>query len=345
LQIFIVVLAINNYEIRSEPMKVAVTGASGHIGNCLVRELVKKKAEVKVLLHNFENDLRKLPVEIIKGNMLDPGSMNRLCEDADVVYHLAAKIAIDKKEKGLVYRTNVEGTQNLVNICLEKKIKKFIHFSSIHALAVHPLDQVLDENRRLVDNTATIYERSKADSELIVLKAVESGLNAVILNPTAVIGPYDFKQSYLGQALIKIYRNKLPMLIPGGYDWVDVRDVVNAAIHAETKGRVGERYILSGHWHCLKELSEMTERISGKKTTKIQAPLFIARLGIPFIKIYSVLRNEHPLYTSESLDILKNSPRNISCEKAKRELDYNPRPLEETLKDTFLWYKQNSLIK
>jgi dihydroflavonol-4-reductase len=326
-------------------MKVAVTGASGHIGNCLVRELIKKKAEVRVLLHNSENDIRKLNIEIIKGDMLNPVSLNRLCEDADVVYHLAAKIAIDKKELGLVYRTNVEGTQNLVNICLENKIKKFIHFSSIHALDAHPLDQVLDENRRLVDNTKMVYDRSKADSERIVLKAVESGLDAVILNPTAVIGPYDFKQSYLGQALLKIYLNKLPMLIPGGYDWVDVRDIVGAAIRASTKGRKGERYLLSGHWHSLKELSEMIERISGKKTPKTQAPLFIARLGIPFIKIYSVLRNEHPLYTSESLDILKNSHQNISFKKAEKELDYNPRPLEETLKDTFIWYQQNILIK
>jgi len=320
-------------------MRVAITGASGHIGNCLARELVSKGIHTKVLVHNFENDLRKIKLEIVKGDLLAIDSLNNLCEGVDVVYHLAAKIAIDKRDRKLVYKTNVQGTQNLVNSCIEKKVKKLVHFSSIHALDAYP------ETRPLVNKEKMIYDLSKADGERIVMKAAENGLYAVIVNPTAVVGPYDYQGSYLGQALKKIYLNKLPMLINGGYDWVDVRDVVDAAVKATEKGRSGERYLLAGHYCTLKELSEMIGRVCNKKTPKYIVPMFLARIGRPFITLYASLRNEHPLYTKESLDILKHSPKEISSGKAAKEFGYQPRPLEETLADTFKWYKQEDLLK
>jgi len=325
-------------------MKVAITGGSGHIGSCLIRELIKKSAKIKALVHNFDDSLKNLDIEFVKGDLADKSSLDKLCTDTDVVIHLAARIAIDKKNNDIVYTTNVNGTQNIIDICIKRKIKRFIHFSSIHALDPYPLDEVLNESRAFIGNTKLIYEQSKADSEKIVTKAAQNGLNAVILNPTAVIGPYDFKGSYLGQALIKIHQNKLPILVPGGYDWVDVRDVVNATISAITNGERGDRFILSGHYLGLKELSALIGKICKQKTPRLLAPLFLAKIGLPFIKLYSIITNEHPLYTSESLDILKNSNQLISNLKATQELGFNRRPLEETLRDTFAWYKQNGTI-
>ncbi len=326
-------------------MKVAITGASGHIGNCLVRELSSQGIGSKVLIHLHENDFKNLDVEIIKGDLLQVDSLLNLCEGVDVVYHLAARIAIDKKDRELVYKTNVQGTQNLVKACIEKKVKRLIHFSSIHAFKAFPLDQVLDETRPLVDEARMIYDLSKADGERIVLEAAKNDLDVVIVNPTAVVGPFDYKGSYLGQALIKIYLNQLPMLIHGGYDWVDVRDVVQGAILAGEKGKRGERYLLSGHYSSLIELSEMIGRVNGKKTPKYVVPMFMARIGRPFIAMYAALKKEHPLYTKESLDILKKSPKKISSEKAVREFNYHSRPLEDTLRDTFQWYEQEGLLK
>jgi dihydroflavonol-4-reductase len=325
-------------------MKIAITGASGHIGNCLTRELIKQGAQVKTLVHHVDADLKDLDTVKIKGDLLDPDSLKGLCEGVDFVFHLAARISIDKADRDLVYRTNVEGTENLIKTSIEKKVKRFFHFSSIHAFNVQPLDQVLDETRPLIGKTKVIYESSKADGERLVLRAVEKGLDAVILNPTAVIGPFDYNQSFLGQALIKIYENKLPMLVPGGYNWVDVRDVARGAINAIEKGRKGERYLLSGHYYSLKQLAEMIGNISGSKTPTFQAPMFVARIGAPFISLYARLKKEQPLYTSESLDILVNSHHNISNEKAKAELSYHTRSLDETLRDTFQWYKQQSII-
>jgi len=325
-------------------MKVAITGASGHIGSCLVRELLQQKAQVRVLVHRSRKTLEDLPVEMVEGDLSDIETLETLCQGVDVFFHLAAQIAIDRKSAEPVMQTNIEGTRNLTEVCLRQQVPRFIHFSSIHALNVHPLDQVMDESRNLIVKTKRAYELSKAESERIVLNATKKGLNAVTLIPTAVIGPYDYHHSYLGQALIRIYTNKLPVLVPGGYNWVDVRDVVQAAIASIKKGRKGERYILAGHWSSLKELSEMTSRISGQRTPGLVAPLAIAYIGLPFIRLFSVLKGKHPLYTKDSLDILKEAHQNISYKKAGKELGYNPRPLDKSLTDTFTWYRQQGFI-
>jgi dihydroflavonol-4-reductase len=324
-------------------MKVAVTGASGHIGNCLVRELKKQGAEIKVLVHNFRNDLDKLNVELIQGNLLEPESLITLCNGVDVVFHLAAQIAIENRSSEQVYETNVTGTKNMIKAANYAGVKKFIHFSSIHAFRTESSELILDESRSMVESNKTIYEFTKAEGERVVMKAVSEGLNAVILNPTAVIGPFDYRSSLLGQALLQIYQNKLPFLVSGGYNWVDVRDVVSASIQAVESGRKGEKYILSGEFCTLRELSGMISKISGCRIPGI-VPVSLARLACPFFQIYSSVAKTEPLYTYQSLDILINSAVNISNAKAKKELGYEPRPLEQTLKDAFEWYRENNVI-
>jgi dihydroflavonol-4-reductase len=324
-------------------MKVAVTGASGHIGNCLVRELKKLGAEIKVLVHATPGNLDEMNVELIRGNLLEPESLLNLCEGADVVFHLAAQIAIENSSAEHIYETNVEGTKNMIKAANSTGVRKFIHFSSIHAFQIGSPGLLLEESRPLVESNKTIYEYTKAEGEREVMKAVKEGLNAVILNPTAVIGPFDYRNSLLGQALIKIYQNKLPFLVSGGYNWVDVRDVVSASIYAIESGRKGENYILSGEFFSLQELASMISKISGCKIP-VNIPVPLARLACPFFKVYSSITKTKPLYTYQSLDILVNSPTNISNAKAREELKYEPRPLEQTLIDTFAWYRENNFI-
>jgi dihydroflavonol-4-reductase len=321
-------------------MKVAVTGASGHIGNCLVKELKKQGADIRVLVYNSGSVPVETDVEIVQGNLLEPDSLIHLCQGAEVVFHLAAQITIDNRSSRNVYETNVTGTKNIIKAAKQSGVRKFIHFSSIHAFQIGSPGQLLDENTSLVQSDKTIYEFTKAEGEREVMKSVKEGLNAVILNPTAVIGPFDYKSSLLGQALIKIYQNRLPFLVSGGYNWVDVRDVVSASIHAIESGRKGENYILSGEFRSLKELSAMISTISGCRIPVI-VPVRLARLACPFFKVFSSVTSKQPLYTYQSLDILVNSPVNVSNAKAKKELGYEPRPLEQTLRDTFDWYREN----
>jgi dihydroflavonol-4-reductase len=325
-------------------LQVAVTGASGHIGNCLVRELKKQGAGIMVLVHNFRNDLDEMDVQVVPGNLLDPDSLKRLCKGADVVFHLAARVVIDNRMADKVLSANVKGTINLLKAAQSERVGKFIHFSSIEAFQSLSADTILDETGPLIETSKSIYGFSKAEGEREVLKAAKDGLHAVILSPTAVIGPYDYRGSLLGQALIKIYQNRLPFLISGGYNWVDVRDVVAASIQAMQSGRKGEKYILSGEFCSLKELSSMIRSISGCRIPPV-VPVSLARLACPFIQAYSAVTKKDPLYTQQSLDKLVYSPVNISHGKADKELKYKPLPIEQTLIDTFNWYRENKFLK
>ncbi len=326
-------------------MKTAVTGAAGHVGANLCRELLKQGHSVKALYHHDTRALDELEIIKIKGDILDPGCLIDLCKGTDLVFHSAAKISIDGDADRSVCQINVQGTKNIVQACVQSNVKRLIHFSSIHALKQNPLQEELNETRPLVDKTAFKYDQSKAESERVVLQAVKSGLDAVILSPTAIIGPVDYKPSLMGQAIIDLYNQKIPALISGGFDWVDVRDVATAAIAASKKGRTGERYLLSGTWMSLKGLAKQAEATTGKKTPSVTLPVWLVKIGLPFIKIYCKLNQSRPICTSESLEVLAKGHRNISHEKARQELGFHPRPLRETLQDTFDWFKRAGMIE
>jgi dihydroflavonol-4-reductase len=322
-------------------MKIAVTGANGHVGVNLCKSLIEQGHHVKAFTHKNKQGLHNLPVHLISGDLLDKKTLKPLLDEVDVVFHLAAKISITGDADGMVQRINAEGTRNMLSVATECKVKRFIHFSSIHAFRQNPQGKLLDETRPLVENEGFAYDRSKAEGERSVMEAFRNGLDVVVLSPTAIIGPADPEPSLIGTAVIDISRNKIPSLVPGGYDWVDVRDVVNAAISAIDKGRAGEKYLLSGHWHSLLEFSGLIQKYTGKKTVSTVLPMWVARFGLPFITFYSKMSDTKPLYTSESLTIISEGNRLINSTKAKNELNFKPRPLSETIEDFLIWLKSN----
>jgi len=322
-------------------MKFAITGASGHIGANLCRTLIDQGHHVKALVNEYTRSLDQLDVEVVDGNLLDISSLKKLIKDTEIVIHLAATISINGKNDHELLAINVEGTKNLLQCNREDPVRRFIHFSSIHAIVHDPLDTVLDETRGLAVEDHILYNSSKAISHQLVLDAAAEGMDTVIINPTSVVGPYDFRPSLMGKAMLQIVNRKLPGLIPGGYDFVDVRDIVDGTLLAVEKGRSGESYLLSGKWLSLPDLAKLIGSITGDQRKWTILPFWLAQLGVPFLQAYARLKGTDPLYTKESLEILKTSHNMISCEKAKEELGYNPRPLEETIRDTIEWFKEN----
>lgn len=324
---------------------VVVVGASGHIGNNVCQALLQKGYAVRTLIHIHSNALETLNVEKMRGDVLDPVSLRKCFEGADVVFNAAGKISVSGDPDGTVRRVNVEGAKNVVEACLTMGVKRLVHFSSIHAMQQYPIHQELDESRPLVEESGFEHDISKSDGDREVLKGIMQGLDAVFITPTAVLGPGDFTPSLMGQGLIALYNRKVPALVAGGFDWVDVRDVAKAAVIAMEKGKPGERYMLSGMWKTVKELAELVQDISGKAAPKFTSPQWLARVGAPFAKAYCLITNSPTLYTNETLEVLVRCNRNITCSKAKRELAFHPRPLVETLKDTFEWYRQKGMIQ
>lgn len=322
---------------------VVVTGAAGHIGGNLIRALLAEGRRVRAVVHEDTRAIDGLDVERVHADVLDLDSLREAFDRAEVVYNLAVVISITGEQGGRVRRTNVDGVRNVAAACLDRKVKRLIHFSSIHAYSPEPRDRPVDENRPLVPEGAPAYDRSKALGQLQILEAVRDGLDAVIVNPTAVLGPHDYKPSRMGAVQLMLYRRKMPALVAGGFDWVDVRDVVAGAIAAEKKGRTGESYLLSGHYATFAQLAHLVQEVTGIKVPSIVVPMWLAYIGAPFVQTFSRLSGSMPLYTIEALHALR-CYREVSHEKASRELDYNPRPLRDTVADTWAWWRDRGFI-
>jgi dihydroflavonol-4-reductase len=318
---------------------IVVTGASGLIGANLVRALLAEggSRDVRALVHHDRRALHGLDLDLVEADLSDQASLERAFSCADMVYHLAASISLSMDSWNTVVATNLEGTRNVLAACRQCNVRRLIYFSSIHTRQQEPLDQPLDEDRPLLDDPAAPpYERSKAAAEREVQQAAAQGLDVVTIIPTAVIGRYDFKPSYIGRALLLLARGNLPALVSGGYDWVDVRDVVAGAMRAARLAPAGSSYILSGHWQSIPDVARQVDQITGRRLMRPVVPLKVADWAAPLMMHLGRLNGTQPLYTRAMLTAL-TSNRLISCAKASRELGYAPRPFHQTLEDTLRW--------
>jgi dihydroflavonol-4-reductase len=326
-------------------MTVVVTGASGHIGINLVRALVAEKRSVRAMAHQNHQVLEGLGAVIVQGDVTEVESLTSAFKEAEVVYHAAGVISLLRNEWPLVEKINVQGTRNVIEACRRSDVKRLVHFSSIHAINPEPLDVPVDENHPLIaGHKYPPYDLSKAEGQREVRKAIAAGLNAVIVNPTGVLGPYDYQPSFFGTALLTLANGQMPALIDGGFDWVDARDVAQGAITAEQKAPTGNEYLLSGHWVSMREIGDIMKEISDASIPGFVCPMPVARFGAPFATVYSRIFKKRPIFTSVSLNALRSN-RNISHEKATNELGYQPRPFKETLIDTMKWFEQNGNLR
>ncbi len=326
-------------------MTVVVTGASGHIGLNLVRALTADKQNVRSLVHVNRKPVEGLGAEIVRADVSDVQSLAKAFQGADIVYHLAGVISIVNTEWPLVEKINVQGVRNVIEACRRSGVRRLVHFSSIHAIQQEPRDVPVDESRPLIEGRRyPPYDRSKAAGQWEVRKAVADGLDAVIVNPTGVFGPYDYQPSFFGSALLGMANGKMPALVNGGFDWVDARDVAQGAILAAKKAPAGSEYLLSGHWVSMPDIAKVMREISDASITGFVCPMPVARFGATFATLYSRLAKKRAIYTSVSMNALKSN-HNISHDKAARELGYQPRPFRETLTDTLEWFAENGDLK
>ena len=328
--------------LRENAMNV-ITGASGRIGGALACSLADRDGDhcVRAVLHRKRGLAAGRDIEWVGGDVRDKESLLSAFAGADVVFHLAALISVDGDMAGEIGTTNVLGTRNVAEAALECGVKRLIHFSSIHAFNQFPLDEPLDETRdRTTGSHRSAYDRSKADGENEVRRAIAQGLDAVILNPTGVIGPIDGRPSHMGQFFLDLYHRRLASLVAGGFDWVDVRDVVAAALAAESRGRCGENYILSGCWHSAYELGQLAQHVTGVRAPRLVLPMSVARAWAPFQVAWDRLNGRRPLYTAGALDVLSGSNRQISSAKARKELGFRSRPVADSVRDAYRWFEE-----
>ncbi|GBE21070.1 MAG TPA: NAD-dependent epimerase/dehydratase family protein [Actinobacteria bacterium] len=323
-----------------------VTGASGHLGANLVRRLIADERPVRVVL--LPDDpapaLAGLDIERVAGDVLDEQSLRRAFRGAATVFHLAGIISIEGGYGGKVVAVNVGGVRNAAEAALAERVDRFVHCSSIHAFDPLPLRRAVDERRaRPLNGGRAAYDRSKAAGEVELHKVVERGLDAVTINPTGVIGPYDFQPSRMGRVLLMMRAGRLPVLPDGGFNWVDVRDVAEALLLGETKARAGESYIAAGHWQSMRDIAELVAAVTGTRVPPV-IPMGIARFGAPLVGFVDRRLGRDPLFTAESVRALRTY-RHIDHAKATRTFGYMPRPTRDTIEDVYRWFAEAGVIE
>ena len=319
-------------------MRCLVTGATGHLGCSLVRALCRKGVEVVAYVRKSSRleALSGLPISYAYGDITDQTALSCALLQCDVLYHIAGIVDIGVGHACEMERVNVGGAKLAADLCLAQQ-KRMVYMSSVHAIAELPMGQTMREvssfSPTLVHGS---YSKTKAEATAYVYGLTKEGLDAVILHPSGIIGPYEFRISNLGQFIISFARGKLPAYIDGMYNFVDVRDVAEAAINAGEKSLPAQCYLLTGHIVTVKELFDMLSRITGRKAPAFKAPYFLARLAVPFAMLFSSVAKRPPLFTNYALSTLQSNP-HFCSEKAKKELGFSPRPIYDTLSDTYLW--------
>lgn len=324
--------------------RYVVTGAAGHLGGTIVRSLLNAGREVRGLILPGEAGSAVGPgISYFSGDVREAKSLEGLFEGWEgagvTVIHTAALISIARKVPQALYEVNVGGTRNILRLCREHGARRLVHVSSVHAIPELPQGQVMREVDAFSPETVFGgYARTKAEAAQAVLDAAREGLNAVIVLPSGIIGPYDRGRNHLVQLFAGYLDGSLPACVEGGYDFVDVRDVARGCLLAAERGRSGESYLLGGHYARIPELLAMAGKVSGKGDLPVM-PLWLARAAVPAIGGWAALRGRRPLYTGYSLRTLTGNGL-FSSEKARRELGYAPRELEETVRDMVMWLQR-----
>ncbi|MGB8213052.1 MAG: SDR family oxidoreductase [Anaerolineales bacterium] len=322
---------------------ILVTGATGHIGNVLVRELIERGQRVRVLVRPGRRPLALagLDVDIATGDILEPDSLERALQGVNLVYHLAARISLASGPDPETERVNLDGTRNvLAAVRRLPGTPRLVYASSIYALRKPADGTPIDETQPFdTEQCQGAYDCSKARASLEVQKAAAAGLDAVLVCPTAVTGPYDFHNSEAGRAIRLYMRPGLKFYVQGAYDFIDVRDAARGFLLAAEKGRRGETYILSGERMTVKEVAQTVWEETGGWQASLKVPLWLAGWVAGLMPLYSTLTGAQPFFTRYSLQaVCSNS--HISHVKASRELGFQPGPARQAVIDAVRWFQQ-----
>jgi len=324
--------------------KYLVTGATGFLGRAVINQLLENKAVVYAL--TLENDplIKELPNEVnaVIGNVCDKSSLNCFFADADhqtCVIHCAGIVSVASRPGEKIYKVNVEGTKNIVELCEEYRVGKLVHVSSVHAIPEKPKGLEITEDAVFApDLVKGDYAKSKAIATSLVFDATKRGLNASVVFPSGIIGPGDNGNGSVSNMLISFLSGKLPLAVKGGYDFVDVRDVALGIIATAEKGQPGQGYILSGHYTSVKDILQIAKEVATLKRNTVYLPIIFAKLVAPIYEKITLRKNKTLFFTPYAIAVLISNG-NFSCSKAVNNLGYNPRPIESTIKDTVLWLK------
>ena len=327
--------------------KAFVTGATGFVGNAVTRALLKNHREVRVLARKNSNLklLQGLKVELCYGDLRDPESLKRGISDCDEIYHVAAQYTFYNPKPEEIYSSNVQGTQNILQAALDKRIPKVVYTSTVGAIGI-PGDGSPGHEETPISlmDCQGHYKRSKFLAEQEALSFYRKGLPVVIVNPSAPVGVADAKPTPTGKMIVDFLNGKMPAYLDTGLNLIDVDDCAMGHLLAAEKGRPGQRYILGNQNLTLKEILRELSFLTGLKMPRVKIPHGFAMTMAHLSETWSRWSRKPPMIEKEAV-LLAKKRMFFSSEKAVQELGLPQPDVRIALKKAVEWYLEHGYVR
>ncbi|HWG59842.1 MAG TPA: hopanoid-associated sugar epimerase [Candidatus Acidoferrales bacterium] len=329
-------------------MTTLVTGAAGFVGSHIARQLVSAGYQVRVLVRpaTDRRALAGLTAEIAEGDLRDPRSLDRAMKGVRRVYHAAADYRLWARDSDEIYRSNVDGTRQLLEAAGRAGVQQVVYTSTVATIAVpHSNGRLPDEATQAgLKQMIGHYKKSKFLAEVEAIKAAGAGLPVVIVNPTAPVGPGDWKPTPTGRIILDFLNGKMPAYVDTGLNLAPVEDVAAGHLLAAEKGRIGERYILGGRNMTLKEILQALAAIAGRRAPRVRLPHGVALAAGYADEVFSRLAGREPRIPVEGVRMSRHRMF-VATGKAERELGYQPGPVADALERAVRWYEEHGYLR
>jgi len=315
-----------------------VTGASGFLGWHVARLLTERGHRVRALVRAGSR-VDGLDVDVVTGDLREPESLARAVAGCGLVFHVAADYRLWAKDPRELYRSNVDGTRNLLQAAKEAGVERVVYTSTVGCIGV-PHGGIGDERTTVsLEDMTGDYKRSKFLAEQAALEFARGGLPLVIVNPTAPIGDHDVKPTPTGKIVLDFLNGDMPAFIDTGLNVVDARDTAEGHLLACERGRIGERYILGSENLTLAQILEKLAKITGRKAPSVQIPYAVAYCAGACSTSWARVTGKPPRVPLDAVRMAKKKMW-VTHEKAARELGFNPGPADGALRRAVEWFQR-----
>lgn len=326
------------------PGRTLVTGATGLLGNNVVRQLLRRGEAVRVLARPGRDarPLEGLDVEAVHGDLRDPSSVASAVRGAHRVIHAAGRVHIGRRGRGELEAVNADGAAHVARACREAGVR-MVHVSSVDALGFGTREEPADEETPPLDGLRVPYVVTKRRGDALVRRELDAGLDAVFVHPGYLLGPWDWKPSS-GRMLLQVARGKALVAPPGGNDFCHVEDVASGTLAAAEHGAPGERFILGGEALSYREAFDLFARVTGARPPRLTAPTPLVRLAGVAGDVWGALAGREPDVNSASA-LMSCLPHHFTDLKARTVLGYAPRPAEAAARDAWDWFRAHGYAR
>jgi dihydroflavonol-4-reductase len=319
-----------------------VTGATGFIGWHVAKRLLERGHTVRALVRPTSR-IRELDVEVVSGDLRDSGSLERAVRGCGLVFHIAADYRLWAKDPAELYRSNVEGTRNLLHAAQQAGVERVVYTSTVGCIGIRKDRPGSEDVEVRLEQMTGAYKRSKFQAEQVAMEFAQSGFPVVIVNPTAPMGDHDFKPTPTGKIVVDYLKGAMPAFVDTGLNLVDVEDTAEGHLLAAERGQPGQRYILGCENLTLKQILERLARISEGKAPRWRIPYPVAYAAGLVSTGWANLTGQEPRAPLDAVKMAKVKMF-VSSDKAKRDLGFNPQPVDGALKRAVDWFRENGYV-